>query len=110
MAHVVTPPCLGSLDKACVEVCPVDCFYWNKDKSLNEKYNKPPANGTGYGMLMINPDECIDCAACEAECPTQAIHADSDVPGEYHEFIEKNAAWTSSLSDEAKDAARCTAK
>ena len=56
----------------CVEVCPVDCFY------------------EGENMLVIHPDECIDCAACVAECPVEAIFADTDVPDEEMEWIERN--------------------
>jgi len=60
MARVVTEPCVGAKHGDCVEVCPVDCFYELGD------------------MLIINPDDCIDCGACEAECPTEAIVADDD--------------------------------
>jgi len=88
----------------------VDCFYWINKKELNEKYNKPPARGTDYGMLMINPDECIDCDACVTECPTNSIFADSDVPDDLKEFIKLNADETTSMTEEQKEAARCTAK
>lgn len=60
MARVVTEPCVGAKHGDCVEVCPVDCFYELGD------------------MLIINPDDCIDCGACEAECPTSAIVPDDD--------------------------------
>lgn len=110
MAHVVTKNCMGSLDKACVQVCPVDAFYWIQKKELNDKYNKPPARGSDWGMLMIDPDSCIDCDACTTECPTQAIYADSDVPDDLNEFIQLNADEISALSDDEKEAAHCTAK
>ena len=57
----------------CVEVCPVDCFY------------------EGPNMLVIHPDECIDCALCEPECPVDAIYADDELPEDQKEFLELNA-------------------
>lgn len=57
----------------CVEVCPVDCFY------------------EGPNMLAINPDECIDCALCEPECPVNAIYAEDDLPENYKPFAALNA-------------------
>ena len=72
MAFVVGSPCVGCKDTACVKVCPVDCFYEGPD------------------MLYIDPDECIDCALCEPECPTEAIWADDELPSEQIPFIEIN--------------------
>ena len=69
MTFVVGSPCVGCKDTACVKVCPVDCFY------------------EGENMLVINPDECIDCGVCEPECPIDAIVADSD------EKIENKEKW-----------------
>src|ERR1700709_682352 len=60
MTYVVTEECINCLFKDCVEVCPVDCFY------------------IGKNMIVINPDECIDCGVCEPECPAEAILPDSD--------------------------------
>ena len=60
MAYVVTENCIKCKYMDCVEVCPVDCFY------------------VGANMLVINPDECIDCGVCEPECPAEAIVPDSD--------------------------------
>ena len=57
----------------CVEVCPVDCFY------------------EGENMLVIHPDECIDCGACEPECPVDAIYDEDELPEEYTKYIEINA-------------------
>jgi ferredoxin len=65
MARVVTEPCVGAKHGDCVEVCPVDCFYELGD------------------MLVINPDDCIDCGACEAECPTSAIVTDDEASQEW---------------------------
>ena len=76
MAYIITEPCIGVKDKACVAVCPVDCIHEGTEP---------------YDMLYINPDECIDCGACEPECPVTAIFADSDVPKDQERFIQINA-------------------
>ena len=60
MTYVVTESCIRCKYMDCVEVCPVDCFY------------------AGDNMLVIHPDECIDCGVCEPECPVEAIVPDSD--------------------------------
>jgi len=73
MAFVIGSPCVGCKDTACVTVCPVDCFYEGPD------------------MLYIDPDECIDCALCEPECPTDAIWADDELPAEEMPFVDINA-------------------
>jgi ferredoxin len=75
MARVICEPCIGVKDTACVKVCPVDCI---KDSET-------------WDHLMINPDECIDCGACEPECPVEAIYAVENVPDKWKGFIEKNA-------------------
>jgi ferredoxin len=93
-----------------VEVCPVDCFYNIKKKQYNDKFGVGMAPDGEPGMLMINPDECINCGACETECPVEAIYEDSSVPEEYKEFIAVNEQETSSLSDEELETARCTSK
>ena len=59
MAYLVTDNCIKCKHMDCVSVCPVDCFY------------------EGENMLVINPDECIDCGVCEPECPVNAIVADN---------------------------------
>ena len=109
MAYVVTLNCLGTKDRSCVEVCPVDCFYNIKKKTYNDKFQKD-AKGDDVGMLMIHPDECIHCGACETECPVEAIFEDSGVPENLKEFVAINAEETSSLSDEQLDQTRCTSK
>ncbi len=73
MTFVVTQNCIKCKLTDCVEVCPVDCFY------------------EGPNFLVINPDECIDCALCEPECPLNAIVSEDDLQGEGHEFIALNA-------------------
>ena len=73
MTFVVTDNCVKCKYTDCVEVCPVDCFY------------------EGPNFLVIHPDECIDCALCEPECPAEAIFAEDDVPADQQEFIALNA-------------------
>ena len=70
MAYVVTEACVNCKYGDCVEVCPVNCFY------------------EADNMLVINPEECIDCEACVPECPVEAIFADTDSE---QEWIDKNA-------------------
>lgn len=110
MAYVVTKPCLGTLDRSCVEVCPVDCFYRIKKKALNDKYGVGPAPGDEYGMIMIHPDQCINCGACETECPVEAIFEDTGVPGDMKDFVALPEAELVALSDDDLDAIRCTSK
>jgi ferredoxin len=73
MTFIVGENCIKCKHTDCVEVCPVDCFY------------------EGPNMLVIHPDECIDCALCEPECPVDAIFADDEVPDDQVPFIELNA-------------------
>ena len=73
MPFVVTEPCIGVKDHACVDVCPVDCIY------------------EGDELLLINPEECIDCGACVPECPVDAIFEVSTVPAQWRDYIAKNA-------------------
>ena len=72
MTHVVTDSCIKCKYTDCVEVCPVDCFH------------------EGPGFLVIDPDECIDCAVCIPECPVNAIYAEEDMPIEFEPFLELN--------------------
>ncbi len=78
MAYVITTPCIDVQDQACVEVCPVDCIHFEEGDDR---------------MLYINPDECIDCGACEPACPVTAIYAEDDVPGDQAAFKEINVVW-----------------
>ncbi|GAA4407640.1 ferredoxin FdxA [Quisquiliibacterium transsilvanicum] len=73
MTHVVLDSCIRCKYTDCVDVCPVDCFR------------------EGPNMLVIDPDECIDCAVCIPECPVEAIVAEEDVPKSQQQFIELNA-------------------
>ncbi len=72
MPYVITEACIGVKDRGCVDVCPVDCIY------------------EGDGQLYIHPDECIDCGACEPECPVNAIYPEEDVPEGMQSFIAIN--------------------
>ena len=74
MSFIIGKSCVGCVDTACVDVCPVDCFY------------------EGPNFLVINPDECIDCAVCIPECPANAIVAEEDIkdPNEKAYWLEVN--------------------
>ena len=74
MSYVITEPCIGVKDASCVDVCPVDCIYTSE---TDEQY-------------FINPDECIDCGACESVCPVSAIFPEDAVPDKWKSFIEVN--------------------
>ena len=81
MAYVITQPCIGVKDASCVDVCPVDCIH-------------PAPGEEGFNdneQLFINPDECIDCGACEPACPVTAIFEESAVPKEWKSYIKINA-------------------
>ncbi len=72
MTHIVSESCIRCKYTDCVDVCPVDCFR------------------EGPNMLVIDPDECIDCAVCIPECPVNAIYAEEDVPADQQAFIALN--------------------
>ena len=110
MPYVVTEPCIGTKDRSCVEVCPVDCFYNHQDAALNEQVGKQPGKSGDAGMLVINPDECIHCGACEPECPVEAIYEDSDVPSKWDSYVKLNESVTAKLSEDEKDELRVTSK
>ena len=80
MAYIICEPCVGTKDSACVDVCPVDCIHPRKDEVAF----------AAIEMLHIHPDECIDCGACEPECPVTAIFPEEDVPPNLEGYIEKN--------------------
>ena len=72
MAYVIIEACIGTKNTACVGVCPVDCIY------------------DGGDQFFINPEECIDCGACEPECPVEAIYPEDEVPEDMESYIAKN--------------------
>jgi|SRR2546425_9002900 len=86
MAHIVTNKCVGCKFTDCVEVCPVACFY--------ELDNQ----------VVIHPEDCIDCTACVAECPVEAIYAEGDLPEEYRSNLEFNATEAKQIKESGKEA------
>ena len=83
MAFVITQPCIGVKDGACIPVCPVDCIH-------------PTPEEREFGaedMLYINPATCIDCGLCVDECPVRAIYPEEEVPAKWASFIQKNAEY-----------------
>ena len=71
MAYVIAEPCIDVLDISCVSVCPVDCIHY--EEGVDRK-------------LFIDPNECIDCGACEPECPVNAIFPEDQVPAEWANY------------------------
>jgi ferredoxin len=78
MTYVITANC--TQDGECVDACPVDCIHPNRSE---------PGFGEG-AMLYVNPDECIDCGACEPVCPAEAIFTEDNLPEEWQSFTEIN--------------------
>ena len=73
MTYVIGQPCIDVKDRACVDECPVDCIY------------------EGGRSLYIQPDECVDCGACEPVCPVEAIYYEDDLPPALEPFKDDNA-------------------
>ena len=78
MAYVIAEPCIDVLDVSCVSVCPVDCIHF--DEGTDRK-------------LFIDPNECIDCGACEPECPVEAIFPEDALPDKWEPFVKINYAY-----------------
>ena len=74
MPYIITEPCIDVKDASCVDVCPVDCIH---SADADQQY-------------FINPDQCIDCAACELVCPVSAIYHEDDVPENWRNYIAIN--------------------
>ena len=74
MTYIIAEPCIDVKDTACVEVCPVDCIHGTDEDK----------------QLFINPEECIDCGACEPACPVQAIFPEEETPEQWKSFIPIN--------------------
>ncbi|MGC0367258.1 NAD-dependent dihydropyrimidine dehydrogenase PreA subunit [Rhodococcus sp. 27YEA15] len=72
MPYVITEACTDVMDRSCMTQCPVDCIY------------------QGARALYINPDECIECGACEAACPVGAVYLETDLPDEFASSAESN--------------------
>lgn len=77
MTHVVAEPCFNCKYTDCVVVCPVECFY------------------EGESILVIHPDECIDCEACVPECPVEAIFHEDNLPEQWNGYTALNAEMAS---------------
>jgi NAD-dependent dihydropyrimidine dehydrogenase PreA subunit len=75
VTYVIAEPCIDIKDRACVDVCPVDCIH-EADR-----------------ILVIDPEECIDCGACEPECPVEAIFPEDALPARWQTFVALNAAY-----------------
>ena len=78
MTFTITETCIDTMDQSCVEVCPVDCIHFEEGVDR---------------MLFIEPEECIDCGACEPACPVTAIFPEADVPADQERFKEINELW-----------------
>jgi ferredoxin len=81
MTYVIVEACIGVKDRACVDVCPVDCIYEGEDQ------------------LYIHPDECIDCGACEPECPWAAIFEEVAVPDVFKDDTPLNYKIMENMGD-----------
>jgi ferredoxin len=75
VTYIITEPCIDVKDRSCIDVCPVDCIH-----EISR-------------MLVIDPEECIDCGACEPECPVEAIFPEDAVPATWTPFIRLNHAF-----------------
>ena len=90
MAFIITDPCIGTKDSACVDVCPVDCIHPRKDE----------AEFAATSMLFIHPDECIDCGACVPACPVTAIYDSPDAtPASQKDLVEANSVYRAGDAD-----------
>ncbi len=75
MTYIIAEPCIDIKDRSCVDVCPVDCIH---------EFGR---------MLIIDPEECIDCGACEPECPVEAIFPEDALPDKWEPFVAINYAY-----------------
>ena len=90
MPFVITDPCIGIKDAACIDVCPVDCIHPRKDAPEFEQAT----------MLYIHPEECIDCGACVPACPVAAIYDSVETtPSHQTDLIEANSIYRSGDPD-----------
>ena len=95
MPFIITDPCIGTKDAACVDVCPVDCIHPRRDEAEFDETT----------MLFIHPDECIDCGACVPACPVVAIYDSVDAtPSHQKDLIEANSVYRSGVPDAVAEA------
>ena len=79
MTYIIAEPCIDIKDRSCVDVCPVDCIH------------------EAGRILVIDPEECIDCGACEPECPVEAIFYEDDTPDQWKDFYKANVEFFDDL-------------
>ena len=84
MTYVIAEPCIDIKDLSCIDVCPVDCIH------------------VGARILVIDPEECIDCGYCEPSCPVSAIVPGDGVPADQRAYVAINAAWPVGGRDEVE--------
>jgi NAD-dependent dihydropyrimidine dehydrogenase PreA subunit len=77
MTYVITEACIDVKDQSCIEVCPVDCIYFEEEDRI----------------CYVEPDDCIDCGVCESACPVQAIFPLEELARDSIQFIEINSLW-----------------
>jgi NAD-dependent dihydropyrimidine dehydrogenase PreA subunit len=75
VTYIIAEPCIDIKDRSCVDVCPVDCIH---------EFGR---------VLIIDPEECIDCGACEPECPVEAIFPEDALPDKWEPFVKINYAY-----------------
>ena len=80
MTYVIAEPCIDIKDQSCIDVCPVDCIH------------------VALRMLVIDPEECIDCGACEPECPVEAIFPEDALPEKWEPFVKINTAFNEGMA------------
>jgi NAD-dependent dihydropyrimidine dehydrogenase PreA subunit len=80
MTYIIAEPCIDLKDRSCVDVCPVDCIH------------------EASRILVIDPEECIDCGACEPECPVEAIFPEDALPSKWEPFVKINYAYGDGLA------------
>lgn len=105
MPYIITQACEGVCDTACVDVCPVDCIHGpidTKGRGAEVKKMTEEAKKTNKYQLYINPSECIDCGACEPECPVNAIYESSEVPKDSKLYTQLNKAFFDKNQNEFK--------
>ena len=87
MTYVIAEPCIGTKDTACVDACPVDCIHPRNDEP----------NFAEISQLFIDPTNCIDCGACEPECPVEAIFPEDALPEKWEPFVRINAVFNEGM-------------